>query len=217
MDKYDCSVNCLAWAPPQYGIILIAGLSSGNIAVIKYMANENQWNQQTIQAHKSSVNAISIDRFSINSIDNQKASGEGNQGEVPNLKFVSCSCDNQVYEWIFNNGEWKRNKVGFHDEWVRDVAYASPNVGINYQRIVSGGEDNKVKIWKKEGQDAEWELESEIDKEAPVWRVEFGPLGNLLSVCSGDNQTTVYKEKVVGGGEWIQDSMLNEEGVLKDK
>ena len=60
MAKYDCSVNCIAWAPPEYGVMLIAGLSSGNIAVINYVHHTEQWVQTILQAHESSVNAISI-------------------------------------------------------------------------------------------------------------------------------------------------------------
>lgn len=66
------------------------------------------------------------------SADNNSNSQENSLSN--NLKFVSCSCDNQIYEWTMDNGEWKRqanyfypifrNKVGFHDEWVRDVKYA---------------------------------------------------------------------------------------------
>ena len=59
-------------------------------------------------------------------------------------------------------------------------------------------------------------LETEIDKQAPVWRVEFNLMGNLLSVCSGDNQTSIYKEKVLGAGEWVSTTALNEEGVITE-
>ena len=97
------------------------------------------------------------------------------------MRFVSCSCDNTVLEWVHAD-TWLSNKVGSHDEWVRDVSWASNNMGITYDRVVSGGEDNKVKIWKKAGIDAEWQLEAEIDKQAPVWRVEFNLMANLLSV-----------------------------------
>lgn len=75
----------------------------------------------------------------------------------------------------------------------------------------------KINENQKEGQEGEWVLESEIVKEFPVWRTEFNPMGNLLSVCCGDNQTSVYKEKTFGSGEWTQDSLLNEDGVIKDK
>ena len=128
---------------------------------------------------------------------------EGDKVAEPIMRFVSGSCDNTVLEWVQKDGEWVSKEVGSHDEWVRDVAWSSDNLGITYDRIVSGGEDNKVKIWKKAGVDANWELESEIDRQAPVWRVEFNSMGNLLSVCSGDNSTSLYKEKVVGTGEWI--------------
>ena len=109
-----------------------------------------------------------------------------------------------------------REKIGFHTEWVRDVCYLTSSTSTT--RAVSGGEDNYVKIWKRE-QEGEWELEKEISKEAPVWRVEFSPVGGLLSVCSGDNQTSIYKEKVEGNGarEWVQEEVLNEEGVIKAK
>ncbi len=49
-----------------------------------------------------------------------------------------------------------------------------------------------------------------------MWRVEFNMIGNLLSVCSGDNQTSLYKEKVSGAGEWVLYTVVNEDGVLKE-
>jgi protein transport protein SEC13 len=205
MNKYDCSVNCIAWAPSEYGITLVAGLSSGKITIIKYLPEHEQWSQHIIEAHDSSVNAISI--------------YSGNQEGDKEMKFASCSCDNQVYEWRKDQatGEWISDKVGFHDEWVRDVAYANSPAGSSARRIVSGGEDNKVKIFVKEGNDGEWNLETELVKDAPVWRVGFSFTGNLLSVCSGDNNTSIYKEKALGSGEWVQESLLNDEGVVKEK
>lgn len=110
-----------------------------------------------------------------------------------------------------------REKIGSHDEWVRDVAAYNSDLPTESQRVVSGGEDNKVKIWRKDGDQGEWHLEKEISKDSPVWRVEFSPVGGLLSVCSGDNQTTVYQEKIPGSGEWAQESTLNEEGVIREK
>jgi WD40 repeat protein len=60
MNKYDCSVNCISWAPSEYGMILIAGLSSGKACVMTLNNQTNQWDQISIDAHDSSVNAISI-------------------------------------------------------------------------------------------------------------------------------------------------------------
>lgn len=218
MNKFECSVNCISWAPPECGIMLFAGLSSGNIIILKYVENENIWSQQEIKAHKSSVNAIKISSSSV-LIRSESQSKSGKSAKSSNkleadddtneeiiegkIRFVSCSCDNTILEWAREKEGWVSKEVGSHDEWVRDVAWASGNLGLNYERIVSGGEDNMVKIWIKKGPDANWELESQIDRQAPVWRVGFNPMGNLLSVCSGDNSTSLYKEEAVGTGEWI--------------
>jgi len=101
LNKYDWSVNCIGWAPAEYGIILIAGLSNGKIIVITYAPNENEWEQKVVDAHASSVNAISINHESIKSWNK-------NPEEENKLKFVSCSCDNQVYEWVQEGNEFKR-------------------------------------------------------------------------------------------------------------
>jgi hypothetical protein len=51
--------------------MLIAGLSNGKIAVI--IATQDQWTQSTIDAHNSSVNAISINNNkSVNLIMSNK-------------------------------------------------------------------------------------------------------------------------------------------------
>ena len=73
------------------------------------------------------------------------------------MRFVSCSCDNSVQEWIYVHGTWIGSTIGSHDEWVRDVSWASNDLGVTYDRVVSGGEDNKVKIWTKQGADALWQ------------------------------------------------------------
>ena len=89
--------------------MLIAGLSSGEIGVIKYSPSDNQWVQSEFRAHESSVNAISICK-------NQPKFGKEAEidhlGNVPTqkLRFVSCSCDNQIYEWQLDNDEWKKTK-----------------------------------------------------------------------------------------------------------
>jgi WD40 repeat protein len=186
--------------------MLVAGLSNGNIDVIKYSPNDNKWTQNVLQGHKSSVNAVKFCPY----VPNKNA-----KDDMPIMRFVSCSCDNNVYEWVLSD-TWISTPIGTHEEWVRDVSWASNNMGMTFDRIVSGGEDKKVKVWKKAGVDAEWQLESEIDKQAPVWRVEFNLMSNLLSVCSGDNLTSIYKEKVPGSGDWQQDSALNEDGLAQE-
>ena len=53
LNKYECSVNCISWAPSEFGIMLVAGLSNGNINVVKYESSVNQWSQNVLEGHKS--------------------------------------------------------------------------------------------------------------------------------------------------------------------
>lgn len=63
-------MNCIAWAPPEFGIMLIAGLSSGSIVTVKYTSNDNQWSQADFRAHESSVNALSVKKDSLSADPN---------------------------------------------------------------------------------------------------------------------------------------------------
>lgn len=101
-------MNCIEWAPPEHGIMLIAGLSSGEIGIIKFSPSDNQWVQTKLKAHESSVNAISINKN--NSKDKGIDSDPAGNIQAPQLRFVSCSCDNQIYEWYTDNDDWKKNK-----------------------------------------------------------------------------------------------------------
>eukprot|EP00345_Euplotes_harpa_P000495 CAMPEP_0168317724 /NCGR_PEP_ID=MMETSP0213-20121227/61_1 /TAXON_ID=151035 /ORGANISM="Euplotes harpa, Strain FSP1.4" /LENGTH=187 /DNA_ID=CAMNT_0008318669 /DNA_START=376 /DNA_END=939 /DNA_ORIENTATION=+ len=187
--------------------MLIAGLSSGSIVTIKYTSNDNQWSQTDFRAHESSVNALSVKKDSLSADPNG----------VKRLRFVSCSCDNQVFEWVQDGDVFRRVKVGSHDEWVRDVSFAPASIGVAHARVVSGGEDSRVKVWKCAEGSEEWELETEILINEPVWRVEWNPMGSLISVCSGENNTSVYKEKSLGSGEWEKDVLMGADGIVKEK
>lgn len=109
LSKYTCSVNCIEWAPPEYGIMLIAGLSSGDIGVIKFSPADEQWIQTEFKAHESSINALSVWKYQHKLNKPADLDPAGN-AKPSNLRFVSCSCDNQIYEWTLENDEWKKNK-----------------------------------------------------------------------------------------------------------
>ena len=76
MSTFDCSVNCISWAPSEYGFMLVAGLSNGNIVVI----SDANWTLNTLDAHKSSVNAVKFCPY----IPNKKV-----KDDLPIMRFVS--------------------------------------------------------------------------------------------------------------------------------
>ena len=54
------SVNCIAWAPWEYGLILAAGTAEGKIFIFRPEQNTVNWvTQHEFVAHKEGVNGIS--------------------------------------------------------------------------------------------------------------------------------------------------------------
>ncbi len=75
-------MNCIGWAPAEYGVTIIAGLSSGKIIVATFQQSDETWDQTIIDAHDSSVNSISIAKVDKSKLLNMNAPNGG-------LKFVS--------------------------------------------------------------------------------------------------------------------------------
>ena len=84
-------------------------------------------------------------------------------------RFVTGSTDKSVKLWVYSENRYKEKKIGEHSDWVRDVAF-SGNVGVSGDMIASCGEDEKVQIFKNEGED--WKTK-EIQVGVPAWRVSF--------------------------------------------
>lgn len=117
------------------------------------------------------------------------------------MRFIAGDCDYEVAEWIqADEGDnFEKTVIGQHKDWVRDVAWA-PNLGLQYEMVASASEDNSAKIWIK--QNDEWRELKDIAQNYPVWRVSWSPTGNVLTVCTGDNKTLLYKESLAGNAQW---------------
>lgn len=74
-------------------------------------------------------------------------------------RFVSGGMDKSVKIWkenpqnqkieVTNELNMGANVKQAHDDWVRDVAWAS-NIGLMCDMIATVGEDQKVRVWKSE-------------------------------------------------------------------
>lgn len=63
-------VNCVAWAPWNYGLILLAAGSDGMISFIPH--NQNNWNVIQFMGHKCGITCIAWAPYS----DNKASFGE---------------------------------------------------------------------------------------------------------------------------------------------
>lgn len=74
-----------------------------------------------------------------------------------------------------------------HEDWVRDVAWCN-NIGIMNDLIATCGEDQNVKIWKRQdGKGGKWTVSWETSFTEPVWKCSWSPVGFMLAVSCGDN------------------------------
>jgi len=145
-------MNCIAWAPWEYGLILAAGSSDGKVHILQ-RKSDDKWEHSFFDAHDGGVNAVSWGPATEPSmLSNEHISSQIDQQQftLPPKRFVTGACDGKVKIWSFKENKFELLKdIGVHDDWVRDVAWSN-NIGLLHDTIASCSEDNKVKIWKLE-------------------------------------------------------------------
>lgn len=139
-------VNCIAWAPWEYGLCLAAGSADGRIHILQ-RKQDGSWISYNFVAHNDSVNGISWGPptepclLSAESTNNE-------QFNLPPKRLVSGASDNLVKLWEFKENQFELAcELGKHDDWVRDVAWSN-NIGLMHDTIATCSEDKTVKIWK---------------------------------------------------------------------
>jgi protein transport protein SEC13 len=210
---HESSVNGLAFAPPEYGLVLAAASSDGRVSILQHQANNQTWTVDYISDCPMGVNAVSwapVGSF----LDPQAADALG----PPRL--VTAGCDNQIRFWVGPEeagGEWREDTshavdrgVG-HTDWVRDVAWA-PCLLPNHNQVASCSEDGTVLMWELvSGDDSSttsttgstWKATLVHKFDDPVWRVSWSTTGYMLAVSSGDANVTLWKAGV-DGTTWVQ-------------
>lgn len=141
---------------------------------------------------------------------------EDKKFSLPPKRIVSGGNDKLVMIWEFREGDFSNptgQKIGTHDDWVRDVAWCS-SIGLMYDMIASCSEDKCVKVWKhdQKTKDKPWsETKITFKENVPLWKVSWSQVGNLLAVSGGDNQVHIMSEDTTG--EWKEIQIVNEDHV----
>eukprot|EP00300_Choanocystis_sp_HF-7_P041837 c8623_g1_i1.p1 GENE.c8623_g1_i1~~c8623_g1_i1.p1 ORF type:complete len:325 (+),score=50.73 c8623_g1_i1:104-976(+) len=205
--QYDAadSVNSVAFAPHEYGLILACASSDGQVTVLTYREDTQAFDTpSTFPAHQTGCNSVSFAPF----LRPGTLTGTAEQAGYP-LQLATAGCDNLVKLWEYGQQGWERKQdLSHHKDWVRDVAWA-PNIGLPVSYIASCSQDRSCVIWRLE---ADKVTPIELPRfPAPVWRVSWSITGNILAVSSGDNRVTLWKE--MADGEWRHISSVSESGV----
>lgn len=203
---HDSSVNSVAFAPHEFGLVAAAGSSDGRVSVLSH-GPDDSWTVEYLKDTPLGVNAVSWAPYGVG-----EQTGEGDQVVVQPMppRLATGGSDNGIKIWVKNasTGVWEQE--GFestipdagHKDWVRDVAFA-PNVIPGRSVLASCSEDRTVIIWKQGGEDGKddtkkWTPIVLNTFDDPVWRVSWSITGNILAVSSGDSTVTLWKEGLDG-------------------
>jgi len=99
----ETAVNCISWAPWEYGLILAAGTAEGKIYTIENKAD--QWSDRMeIGRHAKSITGISWGPSTEPAILSEsqvsdKKNQDGSLFTLPHKRIVTCSNDKLVKIW----------------------------------------------------------------------------------------------------------------------
>jgi len=203
---HEASINSVAFAPQEAGLLLAAASSDGSISILAYNPNTGGWTTDKIpNAHPLGCLSVSwAPAFPAGSMVSTAS------GPIQPVKSIASSgCDNAVKIWSFNeaHGNWTQQgqDLGRHTNWVRDVAWA-PNIGMPRSTIASASEDGKVFIWSQAADGGAWQAALLHDFGCAVWSVSWSVSGGMLAVSDSNNQVTLWKETVDGNWEQVSKS-----------
>ncbi|GLG99118.1 hypothetical protein R5R35_012173 [Gryllus longicercus] len=197
-NSHDSSVNSVAWAPHEFGLILACGSSDGSVSIL--ISNpDGSWEVKKItNAHTIGCNAVSwCPATSINPALDPTSSA---RPSLPPKRIVTGGCDNLVKIWKEEGDRWvEETKLEVHSDWVRDVAWA-PSIGLPRSTIASCSQDRRVIIWTSDD-NVQWNSTVLNTFDDVVWNVSWSLNGNILAVSGGDNKVSLWREN--NEGQWI--------------
>jgi protein transport protein SEC13 len=220
---HESSVNGVAFAPHEFGLMLATASSDGRVAILKHLPNHT-WSVEYIQDCPAGANAVCWAPYGSYFDTTMEVSTENNttpvqQQQLP--RIATAGCDNCVRFYVCNaSGQWMLehttpnnhnttvSAVVSHTDWVRDVAWA-PCLLPNHNTLASCSEDRTVIIWNQppptDGTNtSEWTGTVMHTFDDPVWRVSWSVTGHLLAVSSGDSNVTIWKASLNDRNHWIQ-------------
>lgn len=202
---HESSVNGIAFAPHEFGLMLAAASSDGNVSILTHNPDNTWGTPEYIRDNALGVNAVSWAPYGAY---HDAATAD----EVEPPRFVTAGCDNRIRFWVKSADQWQEDtsaaisKNLSHSDWVRDVAWA-PSILPNVNVVASCSEDCTVLIWTQNGRGADWKPTLLNKFDAPVWRVSWSVTGHMLAVSCGDSDVSIWKAGL--DGVWTKMSTVD--------
>jgi len=186
---HTASINSVAWAPHELGLILAVGSSDGTVSILEYASAAGAWNATKLPGtHPIGVTSVSW--------------APAGNASTPCKRLVTAGCDNTIKIWRCSDGVWaEQETLPGHTDWVRDVSWA-PGLGAARSTVASCGQDGQVFVWTEKPAGG-WDRKLVHDfRPSPVWRISWSQMGNILAATDGTGSVTLWKETL--DGVWQQ-------------
>ena len=217
---HSSSVNCCKFAPKEYGLIILCGLSDGSISLHQFNKNSNSWIFYSIEKiHKNGINSIdwapSIPPITFEDVDDEDNDENNNNldnniyNELNPMRFVTCGNDNKIHIFV---GQGNNINSFVEEFFEKEINYESAPksvcflnyVGYAYLTFAAGFEDGKCIIFRYDSDNKLWIIKDEINVENPIIKVNWSDCGTYLGIsCRNDNEPIVFfKENL--DEKWIR-------------
>jgi protein transport protein SEC13 len=144
--EHSNCVNCVSFCPYDYGVILIAGSTDGNISIHEYKSKcillklDDNWTSAVVSnAHNFGVNCLCFASYNDEN---------GGTGILSSLRFISSGNDGNIKIWKAEENNFGYDIRSFttegvlsdgHEDTIRDVVWKF-NAEHNSQIIISGAD-----------------------------------------------------------------------------
>jgi len=181
LKSHEGPVWQVGWSHPKFGNYL-ASCSYDRKVIIWKETNKNDWKPVfEYSGHELSVNSI--------------AWAPPEYG----LILACASSDTHISILSHKGGDvFSEEKFPAHEIGVNAVSWSSATSSI--KRLVSGGCDNSVKIWRFSETESQWKLEQKLEAHSDwvrdvAWAPNIGLPSTTIASCSQDGSVIVWVQE----------------------
>ena len=124
--------------------------------------------------------------------------------------MIGCGKEQQAKIFrLDGQNQWQQTEVLPNCGLVRDIKWA-PSLGRSYQLIATGSSDGFIKIYQlKQDSNKKFviKLLESFDVGCQVWSLGWNLMGTVLSCCSDDGVTRLFKATSLQ--EWKQVALIS--------